>query len=318
MKTLTLTTIAIASVFAASANAHEIYKGDALSLSVGGRVEARSEFSDQGKDKSIQKQDDISRARLNIQARTQITDDVFARGYVEKEFTKTESNETRYLYVAVGNDNNEVQFGKTDGALYQIVNYTDILNTYGAEASNAETTAYRADNQFLYIGSYDALTVNASFNGGGQGVKDNVGNTTTAHYGYALSASYDFGFLNAGAGYAKEIHNGTFKDSDSMLLSLGSNITDSLYVGGLYVNGTKFGDDFNGYELASSYAFTDKLSLAGTFTSVKFDSQSDNSTKAALDLGYQATEYFKTYVGVSKAFTLNEELKGMLGAKVTF
>ncbi|OBT09383.1 hypothetical protein A9264_08925 [Vibrio sp. UCD-FRSSP16_10] len=319
MKKLTLTAIAIASAFAASANAADIYKGDNLAFNMGGRVEARSQFSDQGKDnKANEKQEDQSRARLNFEAKTQITEDVFARGFVEKEFTKNNSNDTRYLYVAVGNDNNELQYGKTDGALVQITNYTDILNTYGAEASSKSVTADRADNQLLYIGNYGDLTVNAALNGGGETVDtDNTG--TTIDKGYGLSASYDFGMLKAGAGYAKETHDGfKAKDSDNLLLSLGSDLTDQLYVGALYVDGSQFGDDFQGYELASSYAFTEKLTLAGTYTSVKFDSATDDSNKAALDLGYQATSYFKTYVGVSKAFTLNEELKALLGAKVTF
>ncbi|GAD91097.1 hypothetical protein VHA01S_068_00050 [Vibrio halioticoli NBRC 102217] len=319
MNKLTLTALAITSAFAVNANAADVYKADNVSLALGGRVEARTQLSDQGKDnKANEKQADISRARLNFEAKTNITDDVFARGFVEKEFTKDNSNDTRYLFVAVGNENNELQFGKTDGALVQITNYTDILNTYGAEASSKSVTADRADNQLLYIGNYGDLTVNAALNGGGETV-DTTGTGTTIDKGYGISASYDFGILKAGAGYAKETHDGVLsKDSDNLLVSLGSDITDELYVGALYVNGSKFGDDFNGFELATSYDFTEKLTLSGTYTSAKFDSENDDRNTASLDLGYNFTDYFITYVGVNKQFTQNEELKGMLGAKVTF
>ncbi|CAM4094140.1 porin [Vibrio neonatus] len=315
MNKLTLTALAITSAFAVNANAADVYKGDNVSLALGGRVEARTQLSDQGKDKSVEKQKDASRARLNFEAKTNITDDIVARGFVEKEFTQNDADETRYLYVAVGNDNNELQFGKTDGALVQLTNYTDILNTFGAEASNKSVTADRADNQLLYIGNYGGLTVNAAFNGGGE----TVATDTTIDKGYGISASYDFGVLKAGAGYAKETHTGvSSKDSDNLLLSLGSDITDQLYVGALYVNGSKFGDDFNGFELATSYDFTEQLTLSGTYTSAKFDSESDDRNTASLDLGYNFTDYFLTYVGVSKQFTQNEELKSLLGAKVTF
>ncbi|GAM74172.1 outer membrane protein ompU [Vibrio ishigakensis] len=334
MKKLTLTAIAVASAFAASANAAEVYKGDDLALSVGGRVEARSEFSDQGKNDVLkadarQGQDDISRARLNIDAKTDISDSIFAHGFIEKEFTKNNSNDTRYLYVGIGSENNELQFGKTDGSLGLLTDYTDILNTYGAEASSKSATADRADNQLLYIGTYGDLTVKANFNGGGAKVSksffDENGNkiagqdiNTTIDKGYGAAASYDFGMFKLGAGYANETHEGNAKDSDNILVGLGADVTDALYLGALYVNGSQLGDDFQGYELAGSYAFTEKLTLASTFTSANFDSEKDDRNQAALDLGYQFTSYFKTYAGISKKFTQDEELKGMLGAKVTF
>ncbi|MEZ9834157.1 porin [Vibrio breoganii] len=331
MKKLTLTAIAVASAFAASANAAEVYKADNLALSLGGRVEARSEFSDQGKDNKVnQKQQELSRARLNFEAKTQITEDVHARGFVEKEFTKDNTNDTRYLYVGVGDENTELQYGKTDGSLGLITDYTDILNTYGSEASSKSATADRADNQLLYVGTYGDLTVKANVNGGGakvsksffddNGIKDPTRPdiTATIDKGYGAAASYDFGMLKAGAGYAKETYDGNAKDSDNVLVGLGADVTDALYLGALYVNGSQLGDDFQGYELAGSYDFTDKLTLASTFTSANFDSEKDDRNSATVDLGYQFTNYFLTYAGVSKKFTQDEELKGMLGAKVTF
>ncbi|MEZ9707054.1 porin [Vibrio breoganii] len=318
MKKLTLTAIAVASAFAASANAAEVYKADNLALSLGGRVEARSEFSDQGKDNKVnQKQQELSRARLNFEAKTQITEDVHARGFVEKEFTKNNSNDTRYLYVGVGDENTELQYGKTDGSLGLITDYTDILNTYGSEASSKSATADRADNQLLYVGTYGDLTVKANVNGGGDDVTGN-NISTKIDKGYGAAASYDFGMLKAGVGYAKETHDQNFKDSDNLLVGLGADVTDDLYLGALYVGGSQFGDDFQGYELAGSYDFTDKLTLASTFTSANFDSEKDDRNSATVDLGYQFTNYFLTYAGVSKKFTQDEELKGMLGAKATF
>ncbi|GAM55847.1 outer membrane protein ompU [Vibrio ishigakensis] len=147
MKKLTLTAIAVASAFAASANAAEVYNADNVALNVGGRVEARTTLTDTGDNK----QDDASRARLNVDAKTNVTDSVFAHGFFEKEFTKANSNDTRYLYVGVGNENNELQYGKTDGSLGLLTDYTDVLNFFGAEASSKSATADRADNQFLYI-----------------------------------------------------------------------------------------------------------------------------------------------------------------------
>lgn len=218
-----------------------------------------------------------------------------------------------------------MQYGKTDGSLGLITDFTDILNTYGAEASSKSVTADRADNQALYIGNFGDLTVKANYNSGGEAVKVN-GQSLTIQDGYGAAASYDFHLFKLGAGYAEEAYNAGARTSDdhskNLLVGLSSNLTDALYVAALYVNGSKMGDDFQGYELAGSYAFTEKLTLASTFTSAKFDSEKnlkdDTRDQAALDLGYQFTDYFKTYAGVSKKFTQDEELKGMLGAKVTF
>ncbi|GAM66154.1 outer membrane protein ompU [Vibrio sp. JCM 19236] len=323
MKKLTLTAIAVASAFAASANAAEVYNADNVALNVGGRVEARTTLTDTGDNK----QDDASRARLNVDAKTNVTDSVFAHGFFEKEFTKANSNDTRYLYVGVGNENNELQYGKTDGSLGLLTDYTDVLNFFGAEASSKSATADRADNQFLYIGTYGGLTVKANYNGGGSKIQDDNKNDVTIDQGYGASASYDFGQFKLGAGYANETHedNGAqkVKDSDNILVGAGVDLTDALYFGALYVNGSQLGNDFQGYELATTFAATDKLSLGATFTSARFDDirtgdTEKDSHKAALSATYQFTNYFSTYAEASKEFTNKEQFGGVLGAKVTF
>lgn len=321
MKKLTLTAIAVASAFAASANAAEVYNADNVALNVGGRVEARTTLTDTGDNK----QDDASRARLNVDAKTNVTDSVFAHGFFEKEFTKANSNDTRYLYVGVGNENNELQYGKTDGSLGLLTDYTDVLNFFGAEASSKSVTADRADNQFLYIGTYGGLTVKANYNGGGA----KLDSGETIDQGYGASASYDFGQFKLGAGYANETHEDTaagqkVEDSDNILVGAGVDLTDALYFGALYVNGSQLGNDFQGYELATTFAATDKLSLGATFTSARFDDAAKagltekDSHKAALSATYQFTNYFSTYAEASKEFTNAEQFGGVLGAKVTF
>ncbi|MCF4173944.1 porin [Vibrio sp. McD22-P3] len=342
MKKVSLLTAAIiAGLSATAANAADVYKGDNLNLAVGGRAEARADFDKSSNDRTVA---DNSRARLNIGATTEIADGVNAKGFYENEYNKDGLSENRYLYVGVAGENNELQYGKTDGSLGIITDYTDILDAFGAEAGKKTATADRAENQLLYIGNYGGLTVKANLNGGGStatvkssdifATAANAGNldkvSGTVDQGYGLAAKYQLGDLSFGAGYAyqKEVDvksidkSGTETNLDdatsqNVLVGAGYQL-NSVYLGALYTQGQLLEQKYKGFEVASKYDLTEKVRLAATFQQVKFDEAKDNKQNIAASVHYKFTNYFTTYAGISQDLKGDKDTAGRVGAIVTF
>ena len=103
-----------AATFSGAASAATVYSDDTSSLAIGGRVEARALLSENAKNDKItdvlQQQTsndvtDISRVRVNIDAKTQIADGVQGIGYFGREFKGDHNNdENRYMYAGVNSD----------------------------------------------------------------------------------------------------------------------------------------------------------------------------------------------------------------------
>ena len=113
-----------AATLSGAASAAQVYSDDTSSLAVGGRVEARALLSEQNQtpaQKDVFKQEtsnevtDQSRARVNIDAKTQIADGVQGIGFMEEELTN-DGNETRYIYAGVSSDQyGQIVYVKADG-----------------------------------------------------------------------------------------------------------------------------------------------------------------------------------------------------------
>ncbi|NOH27132.1 porin [Vibrio mediterranei] len=329
MKKVSLLTAAIiASLSATAANAADVYKGDNLNLAVGGRAEARADFDKSSNDRTVE---DNSRARLNIGATTEIAEGVNAKGFYENEYNKDGFSENRYLYVGVAGENNELQYGKTDGSLGIITDYTDILDAFGGEAGNKTSTADRATNQLLYIGTFGDLKVKANANGGGSADSfKKYGNelSGTVDQGYGIAAQYQLGGLSFGAGYAYQkdqnvkvtagnVQISPDATSQNVLVGAGYQLND-LYLGGLYTQGKLLDQDYKGFEVASKYNLTDRIRLAAAFQQVKFDIADETDQNIAASVYYNFTNYFATYAGISKDLKGDKDTAGRVGAIVTF
>lgn len=335
MKKVSLLTAAIiAGLSATTANAADVYKGDNLNLAVGGRAEARADFDKSSNDRTVA---DNSRARVNVLATTEIADGVNAKGFFEEEINRSGDNngagyDNRYLYVGIAGENNELQYGKTDGSLGIITDYTDILDAFGGEAGNKTATADRTTNQLLYIGTFGDLKVKANANGGGSAdsfKKYDADISGTVDQGYGIAAQYQLGDLSFGAGYAYQKDTditskigGTTTSIDeaksqNVLVGAGYQLND-LYLGGLYTQGKLLDQDYKGFEVASKYDLTDRIRLAAAFQQVKFDIADETDQNIAASVHYKFTNYFTTYAGISKDLKGDKDTAGRVGAIVTF
>ncbi|PAR81468.1 porin, partial [Vibrio cholerae] len=133
-KTLIALAVSAAAV-ATGVNAGEIYNQDGASLTMGGRAEARLSLKDG-------KADDKSRVRLNFLGKVAINDSLYGVGFYEGEFTTNDQGEAkdgnlnnRYTYAGIGGTYGEVTYGKNDGALGVITDFTDIMAYHGNSAA---------------------------------------------------------------------------------------------------------------------------------------------------------------------------------------
>ncbi|EOX1304280.1 porin [Vibrio cholerae] len=294
-KTLIALAVSAAAV-ATGVNAGEIYNQDGASLTMGGRAEARLSLKDG-------KAEDKSRVRLNFLGKAEINDSLYGIGFYEGEFTTNDSvsyeNEkesgsdldNRYTYAGIGGTYGEVTYGKNDGALGVITDFTDIMAYHGNSAADKIAVADRTDNMLAYKGQFGDLGVKASFR-----FADRTENKATDKFedngkdGYSLSAVYAFGDtgFNIGAGYADQ------DTQDQYMLAASYAIAD-FYFAGLFTDGEKAKDvDYTGYELAAGY----KLGQAA-FTATYNNAETAKETSAnnfAIDATYYFKPNFRSYI----------------------
>ncbi|TXX49678.1 porin [Vibrio cholerae] len=295
-KTLIALAVSAAAV-ATGVNAGEIYNQDGASLTMGGRAEARLSLKDG-------KAEDKSRVRLNFLGKAEINDSLYGIGFYEGEFTTNDSvsyeNEkesgsdldNRYTYAGIGGTYGEVTYGKNDGALGVITDFTDIMAYHGNSAADKIAVADRTDNMLAYKGQFGDLGVKASFR-----FADRTENKATDKFedngkdGYSLSAVYAFGDtgFNIGAGYADQ------DTQDQYMLAASYAIAD-FYFAGLFTDGEKAATngDYTGYELAAGY----KLGQAA-FTATYNNAETNDETSAnnfAIDATYYFKPNFRTYI----------------------
>ncbi|MFZ8766630.1 porin [Vibrio harveyi] len=285
-----------AAAMATGVNAAELYNQDGTSLEMGGRAEARLSM----KDGDVA---DNSRIRLNFLGTQAINDNLYGVGFWEGEFTTAEEGgvdgnsnlDTRYAYAGLGGAFGEVTYGKNDGALGVITDFTDIMAYAGNSAADKLAAADRSDNMLSYKGQFENLAVKASYR-----FADRVENAAGTEYtdngedGYSLSAIYTLGDtgLDLGAGYADQ------SDANEYMLAASYTMND-LYFAGLFTDGEKEATfkktvDYTGYELAGAYTLGQTV-----FTTTYNNAETNNETSAnnfAVDASYYFKPNFRGYV----------------------
>ncbi|OCH37858.1 hypothetical protein A6D99_13450 [Aliivibrio fischeri] len=288
--------LAVAAITSAGAvNAAELYKDEAQSIEMGGRAEARLSMKDA-------KASDESRIRLNFKGTTQITDGLYGVGFWEGEFKTNENGGVdsdatssvvnRYMFAGIGGNFGEVTYGKNDGALGVITDFTDIMAYAGNTAAAKIAVADRTDNNLGYKGTFGDFSVKANYR-----FADRTTNVTGTEYkdngedGYALSGIYAFGDsgFKLGAGYADQA------EQNEMMFA-GSYTMGDLYFAGTFTNGelAKKNADYTGYEAAVAYTMGKTV-----FTSTYNNAETNNETSAdnfAVDATYFFNANFRTYI----------------------
>ena len=287
-----------AAALATGANASELYNQDGTSLEMGGRAEARLSM----KDGNAQ---DNSRIRLNFLGQVEIQDGLYGVGFYEGEFTTAENGAgtdknsdsltNRYAYAGLGGTFGEVTYGKNDGALGVITDFTDIMAYHGNSAAMKINAADRADNMLSYKGQFQDLSVKASYrfadrtelkaDGTPAGEGDAVASySDNSADGYSLSGIYAIGEtgVKLGAGFADQA------EENEYMLS-GSYTMGDLYFAGVFTDGqvAKNDGDYTGYEVAAAYT------LGQTVFSSTYNNAETNGETSADNIAVDATYYFK-------------------------
>lgn len=289
-----------------------VYSAQGTSLEIGGRAEARLSMKDG-------KAEDNSRVRLNFLGKAEINDSLYGVGFYEGEFTTNDQGENksnnsldnRYTYAGIGGTFGEVTYGKNDGALGVITDFTDIMSYHGNSAADKIAVADRVDNMLAYKGQFADLGVKASFRFADR--EDGTG-TNAGQYvdngkdGYSLSAIYAFGDtgFNVGAGYADQ-------DEQNEYMLAASYRMENLYFAGLFTDGEKAATngDYTGYELAAAY----KLGQAA-FTTTYNNAETNSETSAnnfAIDATYYFKPNFRTYISYNFNMIDSGDVLGKVG-----
>ncbi|WP_341659101.1 porin [Vibrio sp.] len=324
-KTLIALAVSAAAV-TTGANAAEIYNQDGNSIELGGRAEARLALKDG-------KAEDNSRVRLNFLGKAKITDGLYGIGFYEGEFTTNENGQStdsgdsdltnRYLYGGIGGAFGEVTYGKNDGALGVITDFTDIMAYHGNSAAYKIAIADRSDNMVSYKGQFNNLGLKGSYRFADSSADGNNGYTDNDADGYSLSATYAIGEtgLKLGAGYAdgNEVEvdsdnkpTGKLLDRTQYMLAASYTIND-LYFAGTFVDGEDqiVGEsdttDLTGYEFAAAYT-VGKTVFTTTYNYLESDksgTKKDEADNVAVDATYYFKPNFRGYISYN--FNLLDE-----------
>ncbi len=293
-----------AASFSGVAAAAEVYSSDTASLAVGGRAEMRTRLNDG----DIA---DRTRARINVAGTSQINDDLTAVGFTEFEYTSSRTSvainaddevtisnafAVRHIYAGVAGDFGQVTYGRQDGAMAGIADYTDIMNTNGGFNYSAITE--QTTSTLLYSNNFNGLNVRAS-------VKLEEGEQDNA--GFSASATYDVAGVNIGGGYTEQ------GDAKQFIVGAGYSI-DALYLGATFTDSNDasqamFGTPDQGIEVATRYTMGKTHFGAGFFT------QNDIDGFVTLETGYRFSSNLRSALGTdinlddSKKTNVNFQLR---------
>ncbi len=313
-KTLIALAVAGAAV-ATGANASELYNQDGTTLAIGGRAEARMSVMDS--DVS-----DVSRVRVNFLGKQEITEDLYGLGFYEAEYmtndeadSDTDTIDTRYIYAGLGGSFGQVTYGKQDGALVAITNFTDIMDYHGATAAQELATASdHIDNMLAYTGTFGDFSVNASYRFAdrldqGDDPADPTSYSDNDFKGYAASGIYNLADTGVALGLGVADQHSTINpdnatdDDDSTVLgatqyiATASYTMDNLYLSALYTfkNYDHSSVDYDGYELAAQYTLG-KTVLIATYDNGDDDEGNSKVNDLGLEAAYKFKPNFKAYI----------------------
>ncbi|MEF1338867.1 porin [Vibrio rotiferianus] len=289
MKKAALSTAVLTALVSAPSFAATVYDNEGTALKVGGRAEARFNISDKHEKDGNSSFKDKSRARVNLKGKSQISDDLYGFGKYEAEFDDSSDITNRYFFAGLGTSIGEFSYGKQDSAQVMLTDITDTMATFGAEAADIVAgNKDKRENNFLYSGEFDALTIKANFIASDAKDKDSFG----------LAGLYNFGAFDIGAGYVSQ-SNGDNDDDQFNLV--GQYSMDAFTLGALFTIGTIADDDYTGYELSAIYKPMKNLSLVGVYNFQEVDpkagSKEDTVDEFAIEAVYKFNGHLRTYAG---------------------
>ncbi|PSW21112.1 porin [Photobacterium sanctipauli] len=292
MKKAVLASAIFATLVSGAASAATVYQDESSSLSVGGRAEARFNISDENKSDadSTDSFEDKSRARVNLKGKTEIMDGLGAFGTYEVELKngKDTKVETRYLFAGLDTQVGAFSYGQQDSAQVILTDLTDILATFGGDAADLiDGNKDKRENNFVYSGSFNDLTVTANY------IANDAKDSDT--YGISFVYSLPMG-LDLGAGYVDGKDDDV--DTDQYNITAAYTIND-FYVAGLYAGGSAGDADLTAYELAAAYKYN-QFTFQGVYNYQEEDlngTKTDTVDYFALEAIYKFNSNFRAYAG---------------------
>lgn len=279
MKKTLLATAIVSALVSATAGAATVYDNEGTTMKIGGRAEARGLFSD-----SVEgTMKDKSRARINFDGETQISENLTGFGFMEYEIKSGASEvKNRYLFAGIGTQIGDFSYGKQDTANVQVSDMTDISSYHSGIQQYISSTSDKQDNTFLYSGTFaDALTVQVDY----QAVEDKDMDAFSASALYA----FDFG-LDLAASYADQ-------DEQNQATIAAAYTWNNLYVAASYAGGaTDANTDFTSLEAAIQYKFTKEFRMIGIIGMSEEDAGSSVDTEDfyAIEAQYRFNKSIRT------------------------
>ncbi|MFA0035179.1 porin [Vibrio sp. 10N.261.52.A1] len=292
-----------------------VYSSNGTSLEIGGRAEARLSLKDG-------KAEDKTRVRLNFLGKVEIQDGLYGVGFYEGEFVSNpetvlntsgekvtvDSLDNRYTYAGIGGTFGEVTYGKNDGALGVITDFTDIMSYHGNSAAYKIAAADRTDNMLSYKGEFQDLAVKASYRFADRTDSVDGGYSDNNEDGYSLSGIYSIGDtgFKLGAGYADQ-------DVENEYMLAASYRTETLYFAGTFTDGelAKRNGDYTGYEFATAYTL-DKTAFTLTYNNAETDGET-SADNVAIDATYYFKPNFRTYISYNFNLISENDTIGTVG-----
>ncbi|CAH6826171.1 Outer membrane protein U [Vibrio chagasii] len=291
-----------------------VYSSNGTSLEIGGRAEARLSLKDG-------KAEDRTRVRLNFLGKVEIQDGLYGVGFYEGEYTTADNTvivdgkptsgndiDHRYTYAGIGGNFGEVTYGKNDGALGVITDFTDIMSYHGNSAAYKIAAADRTDNMLSYKGEFQDLAVKASYRFADRTDSVDGGYSDNNEDGYSLSGIYSIGDtgFKLGAGYADQ-------DVENEYMLAASYRTETLYFAGTFTDGelAKRNGDYTGYEFATAYTL-DKTAFTLTYNNAETDGET-SADNVAIDATYYFKPNFRTYISYNFNLISENDTIGTVG-----
>ncbi len=285
MKKSVISSAVLIALFSGSTFAATVYKDDTSELKIGGRAEARFNVSDNNESATDSAFKDKSRARVNLSGKTKLDNGLYGFGKYEAEMDTDEEITNRYVFAGIGGNFGEFSYGKQDSAQVQITDFTDTMATFGADAADLISgNKDKRENNFVYKGKFDNLTVIANY----------ISATEKDSDSYGISGVYELDFgLTLGAGYVTQ---DAADDADNNQFNIGGEYKVSNFtLGALYVTGKADDLDTDGLETSAKYKLG-KTTLVAVYNNQQVDDE-DTVDNFALEAVYKFNGNLRTYAG---------------------
>lgn len=282
--------VAIALLAATSAHAAEVFKTDAATVDLYGRVYAGHYFGT--KDEVNADGDSIKDhsaavgsnqfIRFGAKASSDIGNGLSALAQYEaqmkigdKEKTITENSDnlrTRLAFAGVKSDAGTITYGRQKGAFGYMADWTDVAlsDGYGGDGLGSGSDNFatsRASSVLKYAGSFSGFDLEANYKFDGSKTEDKSDKSNAAAYGLSAAYNLEMG-LSLGAAYTlgqRDVPG----EEDAKIWVIGAKFDNkALYAAINYADGTDFlksGTDSTGLEAALGYNFANGVGLMAVY-----------------------------------------------------